>query len=90
MSHCEPANTIIVLLGGIRPTAIAADTTETTVRRWRLPVASTGTGGFIPRNKHAALMEYGRGIGVELTPAAFIDASALPKPETLEASTEAA
>jgi hypothetical protein len=86
MSHCEPANTIIALLGGIRPTAIAAETTETTVRRWRLPIESGGTGGFIPRKKHAALLALARQIGVDLPPLAFLDVSALPERAASEAA----
>lgn len=81
MSHCEPANSIIIALGGIRPVAIAADTTETTVRRWRLPVESGGTGGFIPRKKHAALLDLADKMGVELSSAAFIDTAFAPQPE---------
>ena len=58
--------------------AIAADTTETTVRRWRLPVESGGTGGFIPRKKHATLMALAEKLGVDLSSAAFIDATLAP------------
>ena len=76
MSHCEPANSIIIALGGIRPVAAAADTTETTVRRWRLPIESGGTGGYIPRKKHAALIDLAEQLGVQLTPTNFIEAPA--------------
>ena len=80
MSHCEPANSIICLLGGIRPVAAAARTTETTVRRWRLPIASGGTGGFIPRKNFASLVEFARSQGIELPVAAFFERDAVPKP----------
>lgn len=81
MHHCEPANSIIIALGGIRPVAVAADTTETTVRRWRLPVESGGTGGFIPRKKHAALLNLAEKVGVDLTSAAFLDTDFAPAKE---------
>jgi hypothetical protein len=86
MTHCEPANSIIVLLGGIRPVALAADTTETTVRRWRLPIESGGTGGFIPRKKFGALTDFARSKGIELPVTAFFELDAVPLSKPNEAA----
>lgn len=77
--HLDPAATIIALLGGLSAVAEAADTSTTTVQRWRLPRTKGGSDGYIPRRHHAALIKRSRRIGVALTHAAFLDPSALPR-----------
>ncbi len=77
--HCEPAASIIRLLGGLTALASAAQTTPTTVQRWRLPNEKGGTGGFIPRRHHALILKHARKVGVGLTPAAFLDVKAVPR-----------
>lgn len=74
--QCEPAAQIISKLGGLTAVAKAADVTPTSVQRWRLPSEKGGTGGFIPRKYHGALVTLAAAKGVTLPLHAFIDAAA--------------
>lgn len=76
--HCEPAAKIILLLGGLSAVAEAANTTATTVQRWRLPAQKGGTGGYVPRKYHDALIKFAKAKGIALPPVAFLDATAVP------------
>ncbi len=76
--HCEPASSLIKLLGGLTEVSQATGVTLTTVQRWRLTTESGGTGGHIPRKYHSALIDHARGRGIELPPAAFVDVSVVP------------
>lgn len=76
--RCDPADSIIKLLGGLSAVAKAANTTATTVMRWRMPREKGGTGGFVPRKYHDFLISLAAEKGIDLAPAAFVDTAALP------------
>lgn len=71
--HFDPAASIIAMLGGLSSVAKAANTSTTTVQRWRLPKQKGGTGGFIPRKHHDLLIAKSREVGVDLQRAAFVE-----------------
>lgn len=71
--HLDPAKSIIAALGGLTAVATVTGTSLVTVQRWRMSTARGGTGGFIPRKYHAALLRHAEQNGVELTPASFIE-----------------
>lgn len=71
--HLDPAASIIAVLGGLSSVAKAANTSTTTVQRWRLPKQKGGTGGFIPRRHHEALLAKSSELGICLKRVAFID-----------------
>lgn len=79
IEKCDPAATIIAALGGLTIVAKAAGVSVVTAQRWRYPVANGGTGGFIPRKHHDRLIEMAKERGIELSLAAFVDASQLPE-----------
>ena len=74
--HCEPASTLIKTLGGLTALAAVAETTPTTVQRWRLPREKGGTGGYIPRKYHGKIIAHAATLGVELTPLSFFESEA--------------
>lgn len=74
--QCEPAAQIIRTLGGLSVVAKAADVTPTSVQRWRLPSEKGGTGGFIPRKHHDAIVKLAAERGIALPLHAFIDVDA--------------
>lgn len=78
VQKCEPAKTIIALLGGVTAVSRGVDTSHVTVQRWRFPIERGGTGGFIPRKHHPALMEMAREKGIDLPAAAFVDVNFVP------------
>jgi len=91
MNHCEPASSIISLLGGVTAVSRGVSTSHVTVLRWRLSKKQGGTGGFIPRKHHARLAAMAKDQGLELPPAAFLDVSLVPARSDKEsASPEAA
>jgi hypothetical protein len=78
--HLEPAASIIDAFGGLSATAEAAETTTTTVQRWRRPKSKGGTGGYIPRWHHEKLIARAQAMGWVLNPGAFYDVSLLRSP----------
>lgn len=78
IEKCEPATAIIAALGGLSVVAKATGVSAVTAQRWRFPVSNGGTGGFIPRKHHSRLIDLARERGIELSLAAFVDASQLP------------
>lgn len=70
--------------------AEAAQTTVTTVQRWRRPQSKGGTGGFIPRKYHDRLISFGLVRGVQLTAASFVDLTEMETRQPAPSSTEAA
>ena len=88
VEKCEPAATIIAMLGGLAEVAKAADVSLVTAQRWTYPFQHGGTGGHIPRKYHDRLIELAREKGDELPIAAFVDASFVPR--TASSPSEAA
>jgi len=77
--HLNPAASIIEMLGGLSAVAKAANTSTTSVQRWRRPKSVGGCDGYIPRRHHKALAKKAKTLGVSLPPAAFIDPAHLPE-----------
>lgn len=88
----EPASTLIAAFGGLMAVSRITKASLVTVQRWTYDHAR-GTGGFIPRKHHAALIAAAKERGVELTPAIFVDLhaaelAALALGDTFHAKTE--
>ena len=90
VQKCDPAATIIATLGGLSVVAKAAGVSVVTAQRWRFPVSNGGTGGFIPRKHHPRLIELAKERGIDLSVAAFVDASQLPDEVSASSEGEAA
>lgn len=75
--HCEPATSIIELLGGAKAVAEIAGVDISRVTRWRLPKARGGTGGSIPQRHIPRLLEHAQKSVIPLTADDFflVDAS---------------
>ena len=67
----EPANSIIIKLGGLTAVSKAVGVTPHTVMRWRMPKHTGGTGGVIPHWHIAAILDFAEKIKVELREADF-------------------
>lgn len=62
----DPAHSIIERLGGREFVSAETEIPAFTLRRWTQPVALGGTGGEIPRKRHAVLMALAERQGVKL------------------------
>jgi hypothetical protein len=76
--QCEPATSIINIIGGTTKIAALCSISVTQAQRWKYPRAKGGTDGFIPRKYHQTIAAAAAEKGVALAPAAFIDPTALP------------
>jgi hypothetical protein len=74
--HCQPAASVISVMGGLSAVANAAEVSVTSVQRWRLPSSKGGTGGIIPAKYHKRLIEHAASQGLALPLAAFVDPEA--------------
>jgi hypothetical protein len=74
--HCQPAASVISVMGGLSAVANAADVSVTSVQRWRRPASKGGTGGIIPAKYHKRLIKYAGSQGLVLPLAAFVDPEA--------------
>lgn len=73
-ANCEPATTIIRILGGTGPVSDHIGITQTQVGRWRVLTEKGGTDGYIPRKYHDQLREMAKQKDVDIPVAAFFDA----------------
>ncbi len=53
----SPAEYVISLLGGVRPTARALNRSPSAVSKWRRPKATGGTGGKVPSAIQAKVLK---------------------------------
>lgn len=68
----NPAQTIIVRLGGEALVASVTGTAYTAPYRWQAARAKGGTGGLIPQRHHRTLIDYARSRGIALTAEDFL------------------
>ena len=68
---CEPAATIIRMLGGAEVVAESSGVCTSAPYRWQSEKKLKGTGGYIPYKHHAALLRLARKRGVKLDPQDF-------------------
>ena len=86
--YCEPAASILALLGGIEPVVGWLGVAQSTVCRFRHPKAIGGRDGFIPRRYWDALIAMGRDkCGVELVRGDFVRQSPLTRDELVARKT---
>lgn len=71
----EPAKTIIEICGGFDAVAEMVGRHQTRVRRWTYPRDKGGTGGLIPSDMQAPLLEAARKRGIKLKPDHFFPQS---------------
>lgn len=81
----EPAASIIERLGGPEPVAKATGTAYTAPYRWMARTEKGGTGGRIPQKHWQSLVDLGKSIGVDLTPADFFSPD-IATPQSTEAA----
>ena len=67
LAMCEPAYTVVCRLGGDLNVSRALGIRRDAVWRWHAPRNRQGTGGKIPRKRHAPLLKYAESLGVPLT-----------------------
>lgn len=70
---CEPAYSIMKLLGGPSPTARGLDLKPHSTLRWQQPVEKRGSGGSIPFKYHDKIIALAAERGIELPRGAFAD-----------------
>lgn len=70
--RCEPANSLIIRLGGLTKVSRMVDTSPHTVMKWRMPREKGGTGGVIPHWHHANLRAAALELGFDLTASDFL------------------
>jgi len=75
--ECEPAYTIINLLGGATKVAAFLKTTRQAVWKWTWPRQKGGTGGLVPQRHHPAILALARQQGVYLTAEHFLPGGAV-------------
>lgn len=68
----KPAQYIIKIFGGIRPTAKALSKAPSTIHGWITPKTRGGTGGKIPGKNHQLILKIAKRRGLDITPADII------------------
>ena len=68
----QPAQKIIMRLGGEALVSEIAGVSLTTPYRWTYPREAGGTGGTIPQKHHRTLLDYARRRGIRLEAADFL------------------
>lgn len=68
----SPAERAIAAFGGVRQLARAVGRNASSISRWRLPIGSGGTGGYIPARIQRRLLDAAIRDGVEFTAADLV------------------
>jgi hypothetical protein len=77
VQRLDPAATIIARLGGVQNVSVALGLNPITVMRWSYPRCKGGSAGLVPSNRQRDLLDLGKAIGAEITPADFFVAPAV-------------
>lgn len=72
-----PADKVIDAFRGVRATARALGRNPSSISRWRKPVDEGGTGGRVPGNLQAAILEKAKAAGLKLSAEDLIVATVL-------------
>jgi hypothetical protein len=62
----EPSKTIIEICGGVEAVANLTGRSTISVRRWGYPKSKGGTGGHVPADVQAPLLNSARAAGIDL------------------------
>lgn len=65
--HLDPAKTVIAKLGGVEVVCNITGRHLSRVYRWMRGKENGGTGGFIPQNEAAKLLEYAKANRIKLS-----------------------
>lgn len=68
----KPAEYVISLFGGVRPTARALNLNPATIVRWKKAREDGGSGGYIPTKNQTLILSTAERMGIAVDPARLV------------------